>query len=324
MSWKDSAGYERLSCTIRPETTQHRLEEDPDLLRTLWTVGNGQLNSDRLLPENIVYYGATRVNLQEIWLHFSRLNRTSPSLRQREQFNNWVKRVEETLQLDIYADILTAFDREVAAAWFPGKFSLQASWPHVSPEHLPLLFLVRLRDQQLPEQILRRLSTTVNISIDRTIFQDIPIESIQIPGESAVYTLHTTVIEDFLAVSFSEALVREVIHISQHGRSLAEAEPYQAASASLPSQNAYSKGYVNITQVARLLRQMLDQQQLVSADQSEHIALLQEITRAMEQWPGMMWVTTAVEDGFLTESFSPVGGPVSGLLFGWLGGMLLQ
>ena len=323
-SWKESGGYERLSCTIWPEQTRNYPEQDPDLLHTLWMVGNGPLISDRLLPDNIVYYGATRVNVQEMWLHFSRLSRTSPSLRQREQFNNWVKRIEETLQLDISADILAAFGQEVAVAWFPGKFSLQTPWQHVSLEDIPLLFMVQTRDPQLPDQILHTLSTMVQISPDRTVLQDIPIQSLQIPGKSMAYTLHAAVIEGFLAVSFSKPLIQEVIHVSQHGRSLAEAEHYQTALASLPSQEAYSKGYLNITQVARLLRQVLDLQPLVSAGQHEYVALLQEMTRTMEQWPGMMWVTTVVQDGFLTESFSPVGGPVSGLMIGWLGGMLLK
>ena len=118
--------------------------------------------------------------------------------------------------------------------------------------------------------------------------------------------------------------MRTVIAASQHGNSLAAFEDYRTLSASFPIEG-YSKGYINLEKVLEFIQRSLNREnRMNSLFQDNTLIQPLDATSLADRLPGIMWVTTVVSDGFLTESFSPIGGTVIGIAITWLELFLLR
>jgi hypothetical protein len=241
-----------------------------------------------------------------------------------EQFNSWMKRIEDAFQLDLEKEFLIAIDQEIAFASYAGEFRSSAARTSPSLEDFPGFVLFKVNNKEMLERALQKIITSLQIESRKEIYKNTEIQSLNIPGQVAPFTVYTAFVKDFLLVSVSRTMLQEIITVSQQGRSLATAEDYRKLSEHFPIRG-YSKGYINIKESSELVRRFLNQiNQTNPSFQQDTSALTLELTNLTEQLPGMMWMTTVVSDGFLTESLSPVGGTVTGIALVWLGLSLLK
>lgn len=312
-SYKNKGGYERLFFRMKDQSNQ---AFDKNLVPS---GGDETFTSDQIVPADVLYYGATRVNLPEIWRQFSALLKDSPYPQQIEHVNNWVKQVEDTFQVDSEHEFLAAFGREMAIVWHSGEFRRRIAREKSSLEDFPCLVLFRINDKKLLEHTFQNLLTMLQIEPHKEVYQNTEMQSFALPAKIAPYSVHTTFVKDFFAVSLSRMLLQELITTSQQGNSLATAADYRQLASYFPSRG-YSKGYLNIAKLSGVLQRFLKQENgSESSPWKNTSALMLDLTILAEGLPGMMWVTTVVSDGFLTESFSPVGGTVTAIALTWLG-----
>jgi len=311
-SYKDRGGYERMFLRIK----NPRINQVP-------SGRNETFTSDRIVPADVLYYGASRVNLPEIWQQFSALINSSPYPQQIEHFNNWVKRMEDTFHLNIEKEFLTAFGREIAFACHTGEFRRRFVREKPSLEDFPFLVMFQVKNKEILEYTFQNISAILHTKPRKEVYQNTEIQSLAIPGKIAPFIVYTAFVKDFLVVSVSRTMLQELITASQHKRSLAAAKDYRKLSLYFPSRG-YSKGYINITKLSGLVRRFLNRDnRLEPSSQDDKSLSVLDLTVFAEQLPGMMWVTTVAADGFLTESFSPIGGTVAGIAMAWLGLSLL-
>jgi hypothetical protein len=317
-SYKDGGGYERLFFRMKDQSHQ---VSDKNLMASM---GNETFTSDQIVPANVLYYGTGKVNPLEIWRQFSTLINNSPDPQQIEHFNNWVKQVENSFHFDIEEEFLAAFGQEIAIACHTGEFRRRVVREKPSLEDVSFLVLFQIKDKVLLERTLQNMITGLHIEPRKEAYQNVEIQSLAIPGKIAPFIVHIAFVKDFLVVSLSRTLLQELITVSQHGKTLALASEYRQLSSYFPSEG-YSKGYLNIAKSSELLRRFLQRgNALEPSFRNDKSALVLDLVVLAEQLPGMMWVTTVVGDGFLTESFSPVGGTVVGLALTWFGLSLLE
>jgi hypothetical protein len=308
-SYQDKGGYERLFLK----------SQNPDFGKRPSDVGNGVLTSDQLVPANVLYYGAARINLSETWRQLSALINASPDPQQHDLFTNWVKRIEEALHLNIEQDLLSAFGEELAFAWYAGEFRRKFTQKTSELEEFPLFALLQVKDPQKVAQAFQTMGSTFQIESHREVYQNTTIQTLLIPGQITPFTVYTALIKDFLLVSVSQTIMQEVIAVSQYGSSLATTENYRQLSASFPS-TGYAKGYLNLQQLSKRIQHFLRQgNQLESSFGNKIFAQIFDSPTFTDQLSGMMWVTTVVSDGFVTESYSPMGGIVTGTALAWFG-----
>jgi hypothetical protein len=295
-----------------------------DLLSVLSNVGNGAFTSDQVVPANVLYYGASRVNLLKIWQHLSALISVSSYPLQIEQFNSWVTRIKDAFQIDLEKELFMAIDQEIAFACYAGEFRRRSARNPPSLEDFPCFVLFKVNDKETLEHTLQKIVTSLQIESPKEIYKNTEIQSLTIPGQIAPFTVYTAFVKDFLLVSVSRAMLQEIITVSQQGRSLATAEDYYELSLHFPTRG-YSKGYINIKKLSELVRRLLNKgDQAQPSFQNDKTALALDLIAFAEQLPGMIWMTTVVSDGFLTESFSPVGGTVAGIALTWFGLSLVE
>jgi hypothetical protein len=315
-SYKNRGGYERLFFRLKEQRNQI---SDKNLVSSM---GNSMFTSDQIVPADILYYGTSRVNLPEIWRQFLALIKSSSYPQQIEHFNNWVKKVEDSLHFDIEKEFLAAFGQEIAIICHTEGFRRRAVREQPSLGDFPFLVLFRINDRALLDHTFQNMFTVLQIEPRKEVYQNTEIQSLTIPGKITPFIVRTAFVKDFLVVSLSRTLLQEFITASQHGKPLAAAEDYRQLSSYFPPKG-YSKGYLNIAKLSGLIRRFLKQ-----GDDSESwndtSELILDLTVLAEGLPGMMWVTTVVRDGFLTESFSPIGGAVTGIVLTWFGLSFLE
>jgi hypothetical protein len=134
------------------------------------------------------------------------------------------------------------------------------------------------------------------------------IQSIEIPGVIMPVTVYATFIQDFFVLSLSQSVIQEIINVVYQGNSLASEADYRTLSSYFPTQG-YAKGYINLRRLLRPLQVLMNYPEENPA----------EFPFFIEQPTGMMWVTTILNGGFLTESRSPIGGLVTGAATLWFG-----
>lgn len=271
------------------------------------------------MPASVVYYQTGSVNLLEIWQHLATLINGSSNPQQIEQFNSWVQSLEDTLHLNLEKDLLSAFDQEIAIACETRELRYKSAREKSAREDFPVFILFQVKDQDGFAHTFQKVSTALQIEPQTEVYQTTEIQSLLLPGKIAPLTVYTAIVKDFCVVSLSRTVLQEVITASQQGNSLATTADYRQLSAYFPA-SGYAKGYINLKKFAGLLRNFLnqlDQTEPSGQDQTADLAL--NLTALAEQFPGMMWMTTVVRDGLLTESFSPVGGTVVGITLAWLG-----
>lgn len=300
-SLKDDGGYERLFLSaITPEGDFKRSRSiSSGLLPVLSGVDNGAFSSDRIVPADILYYCATRQDLLKLWQQLIHRSETSPVSRQSELFHSWVENIEETLQINLEQELLPALGQEIAIAWYDTGFRSRLSRPQPALEDFPLALFIQIANEPGIEQILNRLLILPQAENNTSIFRGIEIHACEISGTITPLTVYLAFVRDFFVLSFSRSMIRAIIVTAQQGGDLASNSDYQSLSGFFPDQG-YAKGFINLKRILRRIRQ---QSSIKSFDISSFEARIS----------GMMWVTTVANGGFLTESFSSIGGTVVGL-----------
>ena len=148
------------------------------------------------------------------------------------------------------------------------------------------------------EQVLRKLLAFSGKNAKQRLFRDTTIYAFEISGTTAPITVYAAFVPDFLVLSMSRSVVQEVITVSQQGGTLASSIDYQELSSYFPEQG-YAKGYINLRRILRRLQHTQKMKNIINMFDRPFWA---------EHLTGMMWMTTIVNAGFLTESFSTIGG----------------
>lgn len=130
-----------------------------------------------------------------------------------------------------------------------------------------------------------------------------------IPGVLSPLTVYIGFIGEFLVASISRSVMHDILAISQYGGSLLANADYQLLSSLLPEEN-YAVGYLNLSRIQARLRQTSSAEWFSKLlDARQHLG---------PQLPGMMWTSTVIENGMMTQSLSPFGGFFSGTALVWL------
>lgn len=301
-SLKDGGGYERLFYKIdSQEDPQNSRSASPRLLPVLAEAGNGAFSSDEIIPANILYYWAIRGNIAKLWRQLTDSIQMSPFPQQQEQFRTWVENIEHGLHTSLEQEFLPALGQEMAVAWYDMGFRHRLTRSQAVLEDFPLVLLVQVAKRQTLDQILPRLLTFSQARNKNRIFRGTEIRVFEIPGAIAPVTVYMAFVRDFLVLSVSRTVLEAIIATSQQGGELASNQDYRKLSVSFPDL-IYAKGYINLKRVLRRMQQ-------------KPSIKVPDISSFAERFSGMMWVTTVVNGGFLTESFSTIGGPVVGAAF---------
>ena len=213
---------------------------------------------------------------------------------QQEQFHLKIAAFEHQIQLDVEKELFPSFGQEIAIACYEKKSSSQQQ-PFPTPEDFPCALFIQVTRQDTIAQALRTLSTDGSQN-----FPQSESWTIRIPGTIKPVVVYAAFVKDFLVLSVSRSVIQETLRVAAQGGSLASAPDYQTLASSFPKEG-YAKGYLNLP---RLFRRLPDISNQPTIRNPSH---------------GMMWVTTVEEGGFLTESFSPIGGIVTGAARLWFG-----
>lgn len=295
-------GYEQLFWEVAPQ--HESTEKTFGLLATLANTGNGLLTSAQIVPATILYYGASRIDLTRTWQHLETMVETLLPSQQREMFYSWKFAVENFLQIDLKDDLFPAFGEELALVCHDiGRRNRSFRPSRPTLEDFPWSLFIQVRKKEMIEQVLDLLSRDISPNRD----QEISIQSIEIPWLIMPVTVYATFVQDFFVLSLSQSVIQEIINVYQ-GNSLASGTDYRALSSYFPTQE-YAKGYINLRRVLRALQVIMNYPEENSI----------EFPFLLEQPTGMMWVTTVLKGGFLTESRSPIGGLVTGAATLWFG-----
>ena len=295
-------GYEQLFWEIAAQNEP--TEKTFGLLSTLADTGNGLLTSAQIVPATILYYGASRIDLVGTWQHLETMIETLLPSQQRETFYSWKIAVENFLQIDLKDDLFPAFGEELALVCHDKgrqNRSFRPSLPTL--EDFPWSLFIQVRKKEVIEQVLDLLGRDISPNRD----QEISIQTIEIPWLIMPVTVYATFVQDFFVLSLSQSVIQEIINVYQ-GNSLASGTDYRTLSSYFPTQG-YAKGYINLRRLLRPLQVMMNY--------SEENPV--EFPFLLEQPTGMMWVTTVLNGGFLTESRSPIGGLITGAATLWFG-----
>lgn len=313
VAYREYGGYERLFLGMEPGPHE-RAEDAVPLTTGLWRAGNDSFASSRFVPANTIYYRADRINFSELWQQIIRMIPNNPDLRQQNQLTSHIQTIETMLHLDIETDILPILGQEVATIWL-SEVSQKSSSKRQSDVAIPCAWLIRISDYQQFDVVWPKLWTALQIQPVNTIMHGIPVQTIRLAEQLAPLTLYTTRIADFLVVSLSETGLQEILRVAHQGSPLANF-----------LDQGYSTGYVNLTLAVKGVHQFLEQHAAATTlrpDQLVLTALAREFMTGDER-RDLVWMTTVVEEGFLTESYSPVGGTALCMLIAWLGWTILQ
>ncbi|MBD3307033.1 hypothetical protein GF348_11685 [candidate division KSB3 bacterium] len=273
---------------------------------------NGPFSSARLAPADAIFYGVNRVNWHGLWQELTAVIRALPDSQRTEHVEAGVSTLEKLLQGDAATQLLSALGPEVALI---GEAGGTLSRSPRTPEEFPYVLLVEVRQRTHFEQTVRHLATTLWLERRSQQVQQTRVDSLTAPG--AGITLHTAYVHDFWLVSCSRKSLSRVIAAAQHGNGLAAADEYRTLSSFFP-QRGYAKGYLNLKHVAKILRhEMAGQRQTVS-EQGPPTPVL-ELLEQSKSPAGLMWVSSRVPEGWVTESWSPFGGILAGAALFWLG-----
>ncbi len=308
-SLKDGGGYERLFYNAVPEDSRENSHGFSfGGLSELTRVGNGRFFSDLIIPANILYYSAIRGDLLNLWRQLVHSIEASSFSQQRERFQTWVGNIENVLQIDLEQEFLPALGQEMAISWYDTGFRHRFPRSQPTLEDFPLVLFVQIAKKQVIDQMLQKLLASSEAK--NTIFRGTEIQAYRISGTITPLTVYVAFVRDFLVVSASRSVLRAVIATSQQGGELTSNSDYRELSVSFPDQG-YAKGYINLKRILRRIQQRSSSQALDISSFEDNIS-------------GLMWVTTVVHGGLLTESFSTIGGTVVGTAALWLGVLLSE
>ena len=301
LSWQflytDTGGREKFFWTV---PFPHKpIDRSFSLLAGFSDIGNGFLTSDQIVSAKTLYYGASRIDALQIWHDLSTLVESFLSPQQQEQFQRKIAAFEHHIQLHVEQEFFPAFGQELAIACYEKRLPAQQQ-TLLTPEDFPCALFIQITQQHAIEQVLRRLSTDV---FPPSNLPQTESWEIHIPGIIKPAILYAAFVRDFLVLSVSRSVIQESLRVAAQGGSLASTPDYQALSAFFPKEG-YAKGYINLPRLFRRVPEI-----------PEQLAL-----RAPSS--GMMWVTTVANNGFLTESFSPIGGIITGAATIWLDFMM--
>ena len=317
-AYKDGGGYERLFFKTKI-LDNHATPAVVDASARAAPAAQGAFASERLLPANVLYYGASKLNWLAIWQQLTAWLRAAPEPQQMAAFQQWTQSIEAALQLNIATEFLPAFGQEFAVAWHAGELRPRSAREKAALPDLPLIVLVQVQNQAFLTQALQKAARLLQLEIQPEKFRNREITAVTIPGASAPFTVYAAFVEDFLAVTFSRTLLQDTLTAAQTGRSLAAADDYRQLSAYFPA-NGYAKGYLNLKKFAAAIQRVAQRnRQREPALPGQTAPLAVDWAALAEPGPGLMWLTTVVSDGFLTESFSPLGGIVAWLTLAGLG-----
>lgn len=272
---------------------------------------NRRFVSDRLISDQILYYGARHVNVSAWWQDVqSFLHMAAAEAGRVNEFESWLIRLETLFQKPLNTLLSELGDIEIAGAWYPPEF-VQRSRRIASLAQIPLVLMLHADARHELERALQHLLTALGVPQSRSSFQEREIVTCQVPFYGKTMVIFYAIVDDVFLLSGSEALIKESIRRARYGRSLSEHEEYRAGFASFPSQSL-TRGYLSLSASAKLLNASWNRQAALSQR-----ALLPVLADMMLQWPPMIWVTTVEPHGFLTTSESPLGGPIAGLLAIW-------
>lgn len=290
-SLQEQGGYERLFWEfVKPEKSG-RAEQKPQTV-----IENDLLVSDQLVPGNVLYYQAKRMNFPIWWQQYKHAIETLLSVTQQEQFSQQLQDLLHTLSLDpeedIYPeeDIFPALGSEVAIACYDPVRWRQKQRAENSLEHFPCLFLISLHQQTQLEQHLQAHT------LSKRLVQGIPVYTLELPGALSPISVYGAFIEDFLVISASLQALQPVLTVAQQGGSLASLPDYAQLSASFAT-HCSGRRYFNLKQFFQRFPRL---SQTVTENRGA----------ASVSMTGILSVTTTAPEGVFTESFSTLGGTV--------------
>jgi hypothetical protein len=273
---------------------------------------NRRFVSDRLISDQVIYYGARHINMPAWWQNIQSFIQQIAETDNANELELWLSRIESLLQKPLSTFLSELGDVEIAGAWYPPEFVQRRSRRLASLSQIPLVLMLHTDARHDLERALQHMLTALRIPTSRTSFQDREIVAYQLPVYGETIVLFQTIVDDVFLFSGSENIIRESIRRADYGQSLSEKEDYRAGFVSFPSLSL-TRGYLNLSEFMRLLNTSRNRQELVYQG-----AFPSALTDMMPSLSPMAWVTTVEPHGFLTTSRSPLGGPIAGLLTMWL------
>lgn len=258
-------------------------------------VTNEILMSDRIVPGNVLYYQAWKINLSLWRQRCKRMIETLLSPNQYAQFSQQIQTLEQALPFDPEEDLLPTLEDEVAIACYDPTRWLHRQTPGASLENFPCLFLLSVRHQERLEQLLNSIPANLRST---TFLRGIQVFTLELPGGIVPLLVYGTFLEDFLIVSLSQQALQPVLAAAQQGGALVSQPDYRTLSASF-AQQGIGRSYFNLSYFFRRFDSL--HQDAVGKNDSLFASLT-----------GIFSVTTISSSGMLTESFSTFGGTLMG------------
>jgi hypothetical protein len=315
LSFRHNGGYERVLRVAAETETNAIVETRRATFAASAHADNGPFTSARLAPANAIFYGVNRVNWLDLWQELTAAIRALPDSYRTREFDVSVSRLEEMLQGDLKIQLLSGLGPEVAFVWDAGG---RLSRSPRAPEEFPYVLLMEVRQRTQFEQTVRHLTTALSLERHSQQVQQTRVDSFSAPGLAAPgITLHTAYIHDFWLVSCSRRSLSRVIAAAQHDNGLAATDEYRTLSSFFP-QRGYAKGYLNLKHIAKILRHEMAARRQFASEQGPPTPVLEFLEQSKSP-AGLMWVSSRVPEGCVTESWSPVGGILTGTALLWIG-----
>ena len=291
-SLQENGGYERIIWEI--PRSDGDTADSTLLLHTLQHVGNGTLTSDQLIPPHVRYYRAGRVDVSQLWQSLVNSIDHRLPVPQQEQFHAKVSQIEDLLQLDLKQELFPAFGQECAVACAEVRRRNSLTKTRSPLENFPCFLLLQIAQPDVIRQLLHTLSET-RLTTQR--FQGTTVYKIEVPGAILSIPVYAVFVRDFLVLSVSRTHIESILSVAVQGGSLASTQEYRNLSAHFP-EHAYAKGYIDLRRLLRRLETGAKETLIDKTIENQSVS-------------GLMWVTTVHEQGFLTESFSTIGGTLT-------------
>lgn len=293
----------------------------------LWTqmyknLQGSQITSEVMIPAGVLYYQSSLINLIEFWRSVLTILQEVMPPQEYQKFEQGLVFLREGLKLDPEKNLLEHLGDEIVLALNVKGLDQLVAGGKPSPDNFPFLFMLKTKNQPGLQQTLSQLTTLLQLQFQQDMIENTPIQYLEIPTPNFPVRLNYAFINDFWVLSLSKSMLEESIQALNQKTALTDNLDYTEVKAHLPEENVIGRVYINLKEVLKLIAPLAESGLTTLTEQMKDAApgLDQvkppDLNQIAENLFGMMLVSTIREDGFVSESYSPVGGLSGAFLVG--------
>jgi hypothetical protein len=276
-------------------------------------VEGSMVTSDTMIPADVLYYQSSLINLVQVWRYLMTTLKEAMPPQEYQKVEIGLTFIRDGLKLDPEKNFFEHLGEEMAMALNIKGLSELTAGGKVSVDNFPFLFMIKAKNQSGLQQTLTQLAALLQMQFQQDTIENTVVQYLEVPGADFPIQFNHAFMNDFWVLSLSQSMIGESIRASSQKNALIDNSDYKALKTHFSDENVTGRGYLNIKGALKLLAPLVNKgmtslsQQMRETAPGLDLIKSSDLAKIADSLFGMMWVSRTREDGFLTESYSPVG-----------------